>query len=90
MRQAIRRELRLFADELAVDLAGFPNLSEWSTEDRRMMAGLIAETVVQTSTELLDARGKAADELIERATKQLRLVALGASLWKTRDSRRGG
>lgn len=87
MRQAIRRELRLFADELAIDLAGFPNLRDWSTEDRRMMAGLIAETVVHTSTELLDARGEAADELVREATQQLRLIALGASLWNKRDSR---
>ena len=55
LRRAIRRELELFSDELAVDLAAFPIVGDWSVEDRRMFSALIVETMVAMAAELIDA-----------------------------------
>lgn len=82
IRRAIRRQLQLFADELAVDLAGFPQLREWTVEDRRMLSSILAETVVHMSAELLDADADEAETIIERARRQLLLVSLGAAAWR--------
>lgn len=81
VRAAIRRELELFADELAVDLAAFPFVRDWSTGDRRMLASLIAETMVHMTAELLDADAAEAEALIERSRRQLLLISLGVPTW---------
>ena len=83
LRRAIRRELELFADELAIDLAGLPPLRAWPTDDRRMLAGLIAETVVRMVAELLEADPGEQDAIVERTERQLLLVALGATAWRS-------
>src|SRR5205807_4959348 len=41
LRHAIRHEIRLFASDLATDLARFPYLERWTTEDLQLLAGLI-------------------------------------------------
>jgi hypothetical protein len=83
IRRAIRRELQLFADELALDLAAFPVIDTWPPEDRRMIAGLIAETMIHMVAELLEADGDEARQLQERTVDQLRLVSLAAPTWRT-------
>ena len=82
LRRAIRRELQLFADELALDLAVFPYLDRWSADDRRMFAQQLTETMVHMTAELLDARGEERDELIARSERQLRLLVLGVPHWQ--------
>lgn len=80
LRQAIRAEIRLFASELATDLARFPYLSGWSTEDLHMMAGLIVNAMVSTAEAIVDAppdSPEAEDEAIRAAEHQLLLIALG-------------
>lgn len=84
IRRAIRRQLTLFADELAVDLAGFPVVSAWPVDDRRMLAGLIADTMIHMTAELLEADEGERDEIIERTRHQLRLAMLGALQWRPR------
>jgi hypothetical protein len=54
LRRAINRELQLFADELAIDLVAMPGVDGWSTEDRRMLAGVITETIIRMVAELLE------------------------------------
>ena len=81
IRKAIRRQLVLFADELSVDLAVFPFVQDWSVEDRRMLASLIAETMIHMTAELLDADADESEELIERTRRQLVLVSLGVPSW---------
>lgn len=86
VRNAIRTEIRLFASELATDLARFPYLRDWSTEDLTMMAGLLVNAMVATTESLLDAPpdSPAAESEIRRlAEKQLRLVALGVLQWRS-------
>jgi AcrR family transcriptional regulator len=86
LRQAIRNEIRLFSSELATDLARFPYLNAWSTEDLHMMAGLIVNAMVSTAEEILDLqidRPEAEDEIVRTVEKQLRLVALAAPHWRS-------
>ncbi len=83
IRRAIRRELQLFADELAVDLAVFPFVNTWSSDERRMLASLIAETMIHMAAELLEADADEAEALIARTTDQLLLVNLGVTMWRS-------
>lgn len=88
IRKAIRRQLQLFADELSIDLAVFPFVKDWSVDDRRMLASLIAETMVHMAAELLEADPSERDEIIERARQQLVLVNLGVPMWSQFTDRR--
>ena len=81
VRRAIRRQLQLFADELSIDLAAFPFVRDWSTDDRRMLASLIAETMVHMAAELLEAEPSERDEIVERTRRQLILINLGVPSW---------
>ncbi len=83
IRRAIRRELQLFADELALDLAAFPVIDTWSPKDRRMFAALITETMIHMVGELLEADPAEALELQERTIGQLRLITLAAPAWRS-------
>ena len=89
LRQAIRSEIRLFSSELATDLARFPYLNAWSTEDLQMMAGLIVNAMVSTAEEILDLpidRPEVEDEIVRTVEKQLRLVALATPHWRSAGS----
>ncbi len=86
VRSAIRKELRLIQAELAVDLARFPFLREWSTADLHMLASLFVNSMVSITEEILDRDGAdtaAERELMVLAEKQLRLIALGIPHWKS-------
>ncbi len=85
IRKAIRRELQLFADELSVDLAVFPFVRDWSVDDRRMLASLIAETMIHMTAELLDADAEESERLIERTRRQLVLISLSVPIWGGKD-----
>lgn len=85
LRQAIRAEIRLFSSELATDLARFPFLDRWSTEDLGVLATLIVNTMVSTAEEIVEApsgRPQAEREIVRRAEKQLLLIALGVPAWR--------
>ncbi len=86
LRQAIRTEIRLFSSELATDLARFPYLDRWNTEDLGMFATLIVNTMVSTAEEIIDApsgRPEVEQEIVRRAEKQLRLIAFGVPAWNS-------
>lgn len=83
IRRGIRRELQLFADELALDLAVFPVVGDWTAEDRRMFAGLIAETMVHMVAELLEADSAERELLLQRTVDQLRLISLAVPTWRS-------
>ncbi|HEY1828904.1 MAG TPA: TetR family transcriptional regulator [Acidimicrobiales bacterium] len=84
LRRAIARELQLFADELAIDLAAVPGVEEWSLSDRRMLAGLVTETIIEMAADLIECAPGEQGEIVDRAGRQLRLIALGASAWSAR------
>jgi AcrR family transcriptional regulator len=84
LRRAIHRELQLFGDELAIDMAVFPIIEDWPPDDRRMLAGLVVETMVTISAELLDASPAEEQAIAERAVRQLRLIFTGVPQWRPR------
>jgi AcrR family transcriptional regulator len=93
LRHAIRSETKLFASELATDIARFPILREWSTADLHMLAGLFVDTMIATIDAILEASGWGAgadtlsDEtearIAKQAEKQLRLIALAIPHWRS-------
>jgi len=92
LRQAIRAEIRLFSSELATDLARFPFLDRWSTEDLGVLATLIVNTMVSTAEEIVEAPGGRPEverEIVRRAEKQLLLIALGVPAWRSTQAPRG-
>lgn len=83
--RAIAVELKLFASDLAVDLARLDGLREWPTEDLHLLADLIVAAMLATVLDLLDVRpdDTEADATIVRVAQQrLRLIFLGASHWR--------
>lgn len=83
LRRMIRVELQLFANELAVDLARFPELESWSREDLRMYAELLVDTVVTTAAELLDASPAEEARIARRVERQLRMIVIGVARWRS-------
>jgi AcrR family transcriptional regulator len=94
LRHTIRNEIRLFASELATDLARFPVLREWSTADLQLLAGLFVDTMIVAIDALLESpasalavegpQGQAASEIAAQTEKRLRLIALGVPNWRSR------
>jgi len=88
LRHAIRNEIRLFASELATDLARFPGLDRWTTEDLHLLAGLIVNAMVSTTEAILDAPPEdpaAEAEIIATAERQLRMIVIGVPQWRSSD-----
>lgn len=86
VRQAIRREMNLVQRELAIDLARFPYVRDWSNVDLQMIAGLILTSLEAIAVELLervDTDRAAEAELTQLAEKQLRLILLGVPHWRS-------
>lgn len=84
LRHAVRSEIRLFTSELATDLARFPVLHDWTTEDLQMIAGLLVNTMIATVGAMLDvpvAAPEAEAEIVRMAERQLRLVLLAVPHW---------
>ncbi len=46
LRYAIRTEIRLITSELAIDLARFPGLTTWSSEDLNILASLFVNSMI--------------------------------------------
>lgn len=96
LRHAIRNEIRLFTSELATDLARFPILREWTTEDLQMLAGLLVNSMIAITEAIIelptsgpggDPQPEALEEVVRLAEKQLRLPLLGVPAWRSMDAR---
>lgn len=84
LRYAIRTEIRLITSELATDLARFPELNLWSTEDLNILAGLFVNSMIVVAEALEDTSDPAAVAEIKRtAVKQLRMIAVGIDGWRS-------
>jgi len=84
LRYAIRTEIRLITSELATDLARFPGLNAWSTEDLNILASLFVNSMIIIAEALEDAPDPAAVQDIKRtAVKQLRMIAVGIAGWRS-------
>jgi AcrR family transcriptional regulator len=87
IRRAIAREVDLVTTELALDLAAFPVVGGWTTEDRRLLAELIVEFMVNVAAEMVDTEPSRHAAVARRAERQLRLVIVGAAGWRSTPSR---
>ncbi|HEX7321649.1 MAG TPA: TetR family transcriptional regulator [Mycobacterium sp.] len=84
LRYAIRTEIRLITSELATDLARFPGLSAWSTEDLNVLAGLFVNSMIVIAEAIEDTTDAAALPEIKRvAVKQLRMITVAAAGWRS-------
>jgi hypothetical protein len=84
LRYAIRTEFRLLTSELATDLARFPGLNAWSTEDLNVLATLFVNSMIVIAEALEDAQSAEALEEIRRtAAKQLRMIVIGINAWRS-------
>lgn len=87
VRLAIRREIRLFATELATDLARLPVVGSWPTADLVMLADLIVGLMVDTAKRLLDVIDEAPErepEVVAETERRLRYLSVGAAAWTPR------
>jgi AcrR family transcriptional regulator len=85
LRYAIRTEIRLITSELAIDLARFPGLNQWSSEDLNILASLFVNSMILIAEAIEDAQAAAALGEIKRiAVKQLRMIAVGVAGWRSR------
>lgn len=89
LRHTIRSEIRLFASELATDLARFPVLREWTTDDLLMLSGLFVDVMIAAVDAMLEATAGAppppeAEAEISALTEQrLRLIVLALPQWRS-------
>lgn len=87
VRRAISTELRMFATELAADLARTPAMRAWPYEDIEWAADLYVTAVFGIVENLLQAdhrNPRAEREVVGRGENQLRLIAVGINNWKPR------
>jgi AcrR family transcriptional regulator len=86
LRYAIRTEIRLITSELAIDLARFPGLNTWSGEDLTILATLIVNAMISIAEAIEDAGDPTSLEEIRRiAVKQLRMIVVGITGWRSAD-----
>jgi AcrR family transcriptional regulator len=93
LRHTIRNEIRLFASELATDLARFPILRDWTTDDLHVLAGLFVDTMIAAIDAMLespatgllvDSEDSAAQDEIARVTeKRLLMIVLAIPHWRS-------
>ncbi len=84
LRYAIRTEIRLITSELAIDLARFPGLTSWSSEDLNILASLFVNSMIVIAEAIEDADDQAAlDEIKRVAIKQLRMITVGVTGWRS-------
>jgi AcrR family transcriptional regulator len=85
LRYAIRTEIRLITSELAIDLTRFPGLNDWSAEDLNILASLFVNSMISIAEAVEDAADATAlDEIRHTAVKQLRLIIVGITGWRSK------
>ncbi|HEV7192994.1 MAG TPA: HTH-type transcriptional repressor FabR [Jatrophihabitantaceae bacterium] len=87
VRRAIDTELRLFTSELTVDLARLTTGFDWTSEDLEMAADLMVQAMLATVMNLLEVDQRRVDDertILDRAERQLRLIALGMGAWRSK------
>ncbi|MGB3356898.1 MAG: TetR family transcriptional regulator [Mycobacterium sp.] len=84
LRYAIRTEIRLITSELAIDLARFPGLNSWSSEDLNILASVFVNSMIVIAESLEDTTDADNIQEIKRiAIKQLRMITVGVAGWRS-------
>ena len=60
-----------------------PGVASWSAQDRRMLAGVITETMIAMVGRIAEVDAEEEPAIIERTKRQLRLISLGVPSWRT-------
>lgn len=87
LRRLIRSEIQLGIEELAIDLAQYDLVADWPLDDRRILAGALAEAVILMAFELPEARREDREVIIRQTERRMLLIMVGASAWRPRGSR---
>lgn len=85
IRNAIRTEEGHFANEMAQDLRMLGQMKHLSMPALQLVCGLVVTTVLNAATEILDLpanQPRAEAELVDHVVRQLRVILLGARLWR--------
>jgi TetR/AcrR family transcriptional regulator, fatty acid biosynthesis regulator len=90
IRAAVRREIAHFANEMAQDLRELNFLPHLSTATLQMVCGLVVNTMISAASDILDlpsGQPQLEQELVGNFVRQLRLVFLGAAMWRDAPSK---
>ena len=85
IRAAVRAEERHFIDEMSHDLRQFGLMPGSSTAALHMACGLVVTTMMNAATDFLDVppdQPQLEREITENFVRQLRLIFLGARVWR--------
>lgn len=85
IREAIRREVTHFTNEMAQDLRGLNALPGLSTPTLQMICGLVVNCMLNAAIDILDlppGQAQQEQELVDNFVRQLRVIFLGARQWK--------
>jgi AcrR family transcriptional regulator len=91
IRAAVRREVDHFANEMAQDLRELRYLPHLSLETLQMICGVVVKVMLSAVGDILDlppGQPHAEQELLDTFVRQMRLIFLGAAVW--RDDLGGG
>ncbi|MQA17277.1 MAG: TetR family transcriptional regulator [Pseudonocardiaceae bacterium] len=86
VRLAIREQFELFVTELGTDLQRFGLLTHWPLDDRLLLADIIVNQMISTAEAILEIAPDDPDaeqQVIDRAERQLRMIVIGLSGWRT-------
>ena len=87
IREAIRREVTHFTNEMAQDLRGLNALPGLSTGSLQMICGLVVNSMLNAAIDILDLppnQPLLEQELVDNFVRQMRIIFLGARQWKER------
>ena len=87
VRRAIDTELRLFTSDLALDLARLTAGFDWTADDLEMAADLMVSAMLAVVMDLLEIDQRRREDetaILDRAERQLRLIALGMGGWRSK------
>ncbi|HUP91934.1 MAG TPA: HTH-type transcriptional repressor FabR [Solimonas sp.] len=85
IRAAIRREVVRFTAEMAQDLRSLGFRPDLPTRTLEMVCGLVVTTMLNAASDVLDlspGQPQVEQEMMDNFVRQLRLVFLGASMWR--------
>jgi TetR/AcrR family transcriptional regulator, fatty acid biosynthesis regulator len=85
IREAIRREVTHFTNEMAQDLRALNALPGLGMPDLQMICGLVVNAMLNAAIDILDLppqRPELEAELVENFVKQMRVIFLGARQWR--------
>lgn len=85
IRAAVRNEVSHFINEMAQDLRHLNVLPKLAMPSVQLVCGLVVNTMLSAAADIIDlprGRPEIEEEMTENFVRQLRMIFLGASLWR--------